>query len=67
MKTSDELTTGEAAELCGVSIQTIHNWIESGQLAAREEFQGKKRVRFVSRSNAEAMKATLPGRQAEPV
>lgn len=67
MKSDDELTTGQAARLAGVSIQTIHNWIDAGMLAAREEFQGRKRVRFVSRAVLEAFRATLNPPEAEPV
>lgn len=67
VKLSDELTTGEAARALGVAIQTIHNWINSGQLQAREEYQGRKRVRFVRRDALEALRASLPSAASEGV
>lgn len=60
MKQEGELTTGEAARLAGVAIQTIHNWIDGDKLAAREEYQGGKRVRYVARAALDAYLATLP-------
>lgn len=56
-----ELTTGEAARMAGVSIQTIHNWIDGSKLPAREEYQGGRRIRYVMRSALDTYLATLPG------
>jgi predicted site-specific integrase-resolvase len=60
VKTDEELTTGQAARVARVSIQTIHNWIDGGKLAAREEHQGSKRVRYVRRADLDRFLATLP-------
>lgn len=61
MKQEGELTTGEAARMAGVSIQTIHNWIDGSKLPAREEYQGGRRIRYVMRSALDTYLATLPG------
>ena len=53
--TATELTTGEAARHAKVAIQTIHNWIDRGELQAREEWHGKKRVRFVNRASLDRL------------
>jgi predicted site-specific integrase-resolvase len=47
------LTTGEAARLANVAIQTIHNWAERGVIEVVEEYQNRKRVRKVVRSSLE--------------
>lgn len=38
------LTTGEAAQLLGVTAQTVINWIESGRLSAVRVGRGRRRV-----------------------
>jgi predicted site-specific integrase-resolvase len=53
----DEMTTGQAARLFDVSIQTIHNWINAGHLEAREVWQGRKRMRYVKRESADRWQA----------
>lgn len=55
----DELTTGQAARLLGVSIQTIHNWIKAGHLEARVVWHGRKRVRYVKQASALSWQAQL--------
>lgn len=55
----DELTTGQAARLLGVTIQTIHNWIKAGHLEARAVWHGRKRVRYVKQVSALAWQAQL--------
>jgi len=56
---TDEMTTGQAARLLGVAIQTIHNWINGGKLEARQVWQGRKRVRYVQRASVERMQDEL--------
>lgn len=57
--TPDEMTTGQAAKLLGVAIQTIHSWIRSKKLDAREVWHGRKRMRYVTRESASRMQAEL--------
>ena len=59
------LTTGEAARLANVAIQTIHNWVEAGHVEALEEWQGTKRVRKIKRESLEAWLAALAVRKSE--
>ncbi len=42
---SDWVTTGEAAELCGVTPDTILKWIKSGKLHAAKTAGGHHRMR----------------------
>jgi excisionase family DNA binding protein len=42
---SDWVTTGEAAELCGVTSDTILKWIKSGKLHAAKTAGGHHRMR----------------------
>lgn len=56
----DRLTIPEIAKLRGVSQETVHNWIDGGLLAAKEEYRGRQRRRFVQRPEWERFAATLP-------
>jgi len=53
------------AEQLKVTEKTVHNWIASGKLEAREEYHGKQRRRFVSYRALETFKATLPESTAD--
>jgi transposase len=48
------------ADQLKVTEKTVHNWIASGKLEAREEYHGRQRRRYIAHSKLEAFKATLP-------
>lgn len=56
----DRLSIPTIAKLRSVSQETVHNWIDSGKLAAEEEYRGHQRRRFVQRAEWERFAATLP-------
>jgi len=42
------LTTGETAQLLGVTAQTVINWIEGGKIPAVRVGRGRRRVTFAT-------------------
>lgn len=48
------------ADQMKVTEKTVHNWIDTGKLQAREEYHGQQRRRYVAYRALEAFKATLP-------
>lgn len=56
-ETPTYLTTGEAADLLGVSSQTVVNWIKTGKLDAIRTLGGHRRI---DRTVIEQMLTTGP-------
>jgi excisionase family DNA binding protein len=58
----DALTTQQAAEVLGVTVETVMNWLSEGRLTELEPPSGS-RPRFFSQSEVEAFAATRGGRR----
>lgn len=51
-------TTGEISKFFGVSITTIHNWIEEGRLTGVDKYERNKQVRIASNAVWKAQNGT---------
>ena len=52
----NKLNVKEFGELCGVSTQTIYNWIQRGVIGSEVEWVGLKRNYFIKESEIEKIK-----------
>jgi|SRR5438552_18837238 len=60
-------TVGEAAELLGVSTDTVRRWVDSGQLPSTRTTGGRRRVDGAALAKYSVQRAANPAALAAPV